>query len=142
MMATMTPEQCYAFMREGTRTLKVATVRKDGRPHVAPVWFVLDGDDVIFHTALSGVKGKNMQRDPRVFLLVEDETPPYSFVVLEGTVSFDPDMDVQRHWNRPISARYMPPDRVEATTERNTHDGGVVVRVTITHLHGEANLSD
>jgi len=141
-MATMTPEQCHAFMMQGTRTLKVATVRKDGRPHVAPVWFVLDGDDVIFHTALDGVKGRNMQRDPRVFLLVEDEMPPFSYVVLEGTVSFDPDMDAQRHWNRPISARYMSPERVEATIARNTHEGGVVVRVTVSHLHGEANITD
>ena len=46
----MTDEEWRAFVLEGTRTAKVATVRPDGRPHVAPVWFVLDGDDVVFTT--------------------------------------------------------------------------------------------
>jgi hypothetical protein len=36
------------FLAAGTRTAKVATVRKDGSPHVTPVWFVLDGNDLVF----------------------------------------------------------------------------------------------
>jgi len=39
------------FISKGTLTGKLATVRKDGRPHVTPVWFVLDGDEIVFTTS-------------------------------------------------------------------------------------------
>jgi predicted pyridoxine 5'-phosphate oxidase superfamily flavin-nucleotide-binding protein len=50
-MKKMTPEEWRAFMMDGMRTGKLATVRKDGRPRVTPLWFVLDGDDDVFNTA-------------------------------------------------------------------------------------------
>ena len=49
MRAMMTEEVC-GFLSEGTRTGKLATVRADGRAHVAPVWFVLDDDDLVVTT--------------------------------------------------------------------------------------------
>ena len=44
-MKPMGPEEWRTFLLEGQRTAKLATVRADGRPHVAPVWFVLDEDE-------------------------------------------------------------------------------------------------
>jgi len=46
----MTPSEWHAFLIFGKRTAKVATVRPDGRPHVAPVWFVMDSDNLVFMT--------------------------------------------------------------------------------------------
>ena len=46
----MGDEERRRFMMEGTRTGKVATVRPDASPHVTPIWFVLDGDDVVLMT--------------------------------------------------------------------------------------------
>ena len=46
----MTEEEWREFVSYGTRTGKLSTVSADGSPHVAPVWFVLDGDDVVFNT--------------------------------------------------------------------------------------------
>jgi nitroimidazol reductase NimA-like FMN-containing flavoprotein (pyridoxamine 5'-phosphate oxidase superfamily) len=43
----MTPDEALAFLAEGTRTGKLATAQ-GGRPHVAPVWFVVDADDLVF----------------------------------------------------------------------------------------------
>ena len=71
-------------MLSGTRTAKLATVRADGRPHVAPVWFDLDGDEIVFTTGKDSVKGKNILRDPRVMISVDDENPPFAFVFIEG----------------------------------------------------------
>ena len=68
----MTHDEIRAFLLDGTRTAKVATVRADGRPHVAPVWFVLDGDDIIFNTGANSVKGKTLRRDQRVSIAVDD----------------------------------------------------------------------
>ena len=46
----MTPDEVRAFLSRGTRTAKVATSLPDGQPHVMPVWFVLDGEELVFTT--------------------------------------------------------------------------------------------
>ena len=71
---------------DGTRTAKVATAREDGRPHVLPVWFVLDGEDVVFTTSATSVKGAALRRDGYACLCVDDQAPPFSFVMVEGPV--------------------------------------------------------
>ncbi|HEV2238245.1 MAG TPA: PPOX class F420-dependent oxidoreductase [Ktedonobacterales bacterium] len=83
-MRRMNAEQTRAFLLAGSRTAQVATVRADGRPHVVPVWFALDGDDVIFTAGHDTVKARNIARDGRVSLCVEDPTPPFAYVMIEG----------------------------------------------------------
>ena len=80
-MQTMSVDEYRQFLLEGTRTGKLATVRKDGRPHIAPVWFDLDGNELVFTTWHESVKAANMRRDPRVSICVDEEIPPYAFVV-------------------------------------------------------------
>jgi len=75
-MQHMTDAERRAFLLHGTRTGKLATVRADGRPHIAPIWFLLDGDTVVFNTGEGSVKARNMRHDPRVSLCVDDENPP------------------------------------------------------------------
>ena len=81
----MTPDERRAFLSYGTRTGKLATVRASSAPHVAPIWFVLDGDDMVFTTAAESVKGRDLRRDPRAAMCVDDQEPPYSFVVVTAT---------------------------------------------------------
>ncbi|MGA3150801.1 MAG: pyridoxamine 5'-phosphate oxidase family protein [Streptosporangiaceae bacterium] len=71
-------------MMTGTRTGKLGVTRRDGRPPVTPIWFVLDGDDIVLTTGASSVKGRALQADPRAVLCADDQTPPYSFVIIEG----------------------------------------------------------
>ena len=81
----MSEDEWRRFVMEGTRTGKLATVRSDGSPNVVPIWFVLDDDGAfVFNTGAESAKGKAMRRDPRVALLVEDEQPPYQFVLARG----------------------------------------------------------
>ncbi len=128
----MTDPERRAFLMHGTRTAKVATTRKDGGPHVTPIWFVLDGDDVIFMTHETSVKGKALLRDHRVALVVDDQAPPYAFVMIEGTVSLTRDPDELFAWATAIGGRYMGADRAEEFGRRNGADGELVVRVTPT----------
>ncbi|HZS78069.1 MAG TPA: pyridoxamine 5'-phosphate oxidase family protein [Ktedonobacteraceae bacterium] len=78
-MPSFSPE-CRAFLLDVARTAQVAAVRADGRPHVAPVWFYLDGDALIFTTGETTVKGRNIARDGRVCICVDDERPPFAYV--------------------------------------------------------------
>ena len=128
----MSPDEIREFLSSGTRTAKVATVRADGRPHVAPVWFILDGDDLVFNTGEATVKGRALRRDPRVALCVDDDRPPFAFVLVTGQASLSTDPAQLLRSATDIAARYMGHERAEEFGRRNGVPGELVVRVTPT----------
>ena len=67
-MQDMTPDEYESFLLDRPRTAKLATVRDDGRPHIVPVWFDLDGDGFIFTTWHETVKAANLHRPTRELL--------------------------------------------------------------------------
>ncbi len=138
----MTDAEVAAFLMDGTRTAKLSTVRADGRPHVAPVWFALDGSHLVFTTFHSTVKGHNLRRDPRVCICVEDDRPPFSFVIIEGTATISEDSAELLHWATVVGGRYMGADQAEAFGRRNAVPGELVVRVTPTKITAVANIAE
>ena len=138
----MGDDERRAFLMEGTRTAKLATVRVDGRPHVAPVWFVLDGDVLLFNTGAATVKGTALQRDPRVTLCVDDERPPFAYVIIEGTAEVSTDLGDMLTWATRIGGRYMGADRADEFGRRNAVDTELLVRVTPTRMITETGVSD
>ena len=138
----MSDAEWRAFAAAGTRTGKLATVRADGRPHVAPVSFTFDGDDIVFTTPENSVKGRALRREPRVSLCVDDENPPYSFVVLEGVVTWSHDPDDLLRWATVIGGRYMGSEQADAFGRRNAVPGQILVRMRITNVAARANLAD
>ncbi|MGW3629345.1 PPOX class F420-dependent oxidoreductase [Streptomyces sp. NPDC005122] len=142
MAQKMTDEQWRAFVSHGTRTGKLSTVRADGSPHVAPIWFLLDGADLIFNTAKETVKGRNLARDGRVALCVDDDRPPFGFVVLEGRAELSEDPDELRLWAARIGGRYMGAERAEEFGKRNGVPGELVVRVRIDKILAYSAVSD
>lgn len=141
-MTAMNPDEYRAFLQEGTRTLKLATTRDDGRPHVAPVWFLLDGDMIVFTTGAETVKGKALRRDGHVALCVDDERPPFAFVLIEGTAMISTDAAGLRRWATRIAARYMGADQAEAFGARNGAAGELLVRVASTHVVAQRDVAD
>lgn len=133
-MQPMTAAETTAFLQEGTRTAKVATVRADGRPHLAPVWFLLDGDDLLFTTWHTSVKAANLRRDNRVTIVVDDESPPFAFVQLEGTATISDDLAALRTWAEGIGGRYMGAEQAAAVGARNGVPGELLIRVTPSHI--------
>jgi PPOX class probable F420-dependent enzyme len=124
------------------RTAKLAVVRADGSPHVAPVWVDLDGDEIVFMTGADTLKGKAILRDPRVSLCWDDERPPFSFVTVAGTVTTSTDPGELLHWATRIGGRYMGADRAEAYGRRNAVPPEMVVRVTPTKVVAKVNVAD
>ncbi|MER7171477.1 MULTISPECIES: PPOX class F420-dependent oxidoreductase [Streptomyces] len=142
MAQKMTDEQWRAFVSQGTRTGKLSTVRADGSPHIAPIWFVLDGDDLVFNTGKETVKGRNLARDGRVALCVDDDRPPFAFAVIQGEAQISEELDEVRHWATRIAARYMGEDRAEEFGARNGVPGELLVRVKITKVLAQGAVSD
>jgi PPOX class probable F420-dependent enzyme len=142
MAKKMTEDGWRAFVSYGTRTGKLSTVRADGSPHVTPVWFVLDGNELVFNTGGSSVKGRNLARDGRVALCVDDDRPPYAFVVLQGRARISEDLEELRRWAGRIGARYMGEERAEEFGARNGVPGELLVRVEIEKVLAEKGASD
>ena len=142
-MKPMTPDEWREFLLEGTRTAKLATVRADGRPHVVPVWFDLDGDDLVLTTGKDSVKGKNILRDPRVMISVDDENPPFAFVFIEGSAIVSEPAPVEMlSWTTRLAKRYMGAAQAEAYGKRNAVEGEILVRVPLTKVTALQGIAD
>lgn len=112
------------------RTAKLAVTRRDGSPHVAPVWVDLDGDEIVFMTSADTIKGKSILRDGRVALCFDDEEPPFSFVTISGTTTTSTDPAELLEWATRIGGRYMGAEEAERYGARNAVPPAMVVRVT------------
>jgi len=127
-------DDVIAFISEGTRTGKLGYTASDGRPLVAPVWFVVDDGTLAFNTGKVTAKGRALARDSRAVICVDDERPPYSFVQVQGTVTISEDpadlVDIATR----TGARYMGADRAEEYGRRNGVPGAVVVRLQPTKV--------
>lgn len=143
-MTQITPE-VLAFLSEGTRTGKLGFIAADGRPLVAPVWFVVEGPDdapeLVFTTGKGTAKGRAVARDPRLVLCVDLDQPPYAFVQVQGeaTVSEDPDELLRTATG--IAARYMGAERAEEFGKRNAMPGELVVRLRPTKVIAELDVT-
>ena len=128
---SMTDAEVRAFLTASPAcTGKLATIRADGRPHLAPVWYDVDDDGLlVFNTGEATVKGRNLRRDPRASLCVDDERPPFSFVVVDGVAEISDDLDEVRRWAARIGGRYMGAERAEEYGTRNGLPGELLVRL-------------
>ena len=151
-MTYMSEEEIKIFLTQGTFTAKIATVKKDGSPHVVPIWFVLDErnnkkvkkiGDVIFTTYEDSLKARNIECDNRVSICVDDQTPQFSFVTISGTAK------IYRHkrnellkWATKIARRYMGKSNAKAYGERNSTEGAVLVRIKPTKVIAEKDTAE
>jgi PPOX class probable F420-dependent enzyme len=141
MSRTMTPDEVRAFLSHGTRTAKLATSLPGGQPHVMPVWFVLDGEELVFTTWGDSVKGRNLRRDPRAAVVVDEEVAPYAFVSIRGPVTLSEDLHELLQFATAIGGRYMGADRAEEFGRRNAVPGELLVRLRPERAIAEADVA-
>lgn len=134
-------DDVIAFLSHGTRTGMLGYLASDGRPLVAPVWFVVDNGQLAFNTGKDTAKGRALMRDPRVVMTVDDPRPPYSFVQVQGmaTISEDP-QDLVDIASR-TGGRYMGAERAEEFGRRNGVPGELVVRISPTKVRKAFDLA-
>jgi hypothetical protein len=147
----MNEGELLAFLQsDPPHTALVATVRADGRPHVAPVWFGLDTStagadnplgEIVFNTNENTIKGRTLRRDPRVAICVQDERPPQSFVTIDGLAALSDEPDELFRWASLLGGRYMGVDRAEEFGRRNAVPGELIVRVRPRHIVALSDLA-
>ena len=86
----MTPDEVRAFLDE-EKVVTCATIGPNGRPHLMPLWFVRDGDELRGWTFAKSQKARNLERDPRATLQVEAgvEYPELRGVMMECDVHLE-----------------------------------------------------
>ena len=142
-MEEMTKGKIRSFLLQGTFTGKLGTINKNGTPHVVPIWFTLDDEDnIIFNTGDKSIKAQNIQRDNRVRICVDDQTPLYSFVTIDGIAEIISDKPTEIFkWAKIIAARYMENDKAEEYGKRNSSEGELLLKIKTTRVIGQKNLA-
>jgi len=92
-MTSLADPDIRAFLSHGTRTGKLGWTAADGRPLVAPIWFLVEDDTLVFNTGATTAKGRAFARDQRVALCVDLQEPPYGFVQVQGSVTMSEDAE-------------------------------------------------
>jgi PPOX class probable F420-dependent enzyme len=138
----MTRDEWLAFLGAPVRPGVLATTRKDGRPHVTPVWYALDGETLVFTTGADTVKGRSIRRDGRASICVQDDQPPYSFVTVSGSAEWSDEVSDVRHWAGAIGGRYMGADRADEYGDRNGVPGELLVRLRPEHVVAYSDVAD
>jgi len=142
-MEKMTDNEIKEFLMRGTFTGKLATIRKDGLPHIAPIWFILEGNhtNIIFTTWHDSVKGKNIRNNPKVSLCIDDQTPPFSFVIVDGIAEIIDDPNDLLLWTTKIAARYMGEKNAEIYGKRNSPKGESLVRLRANRIIAQKDIA-
>jgi PPOX class probable F420-dependent enzyme len=128
-VASITDPEVSAFLSEGTRTGKLSYTAADGRPLVAPVWFIVEDGCVVFNTGKESAKGRALARDPRTALCTDLEEPPFGFVQVQGEAELSEDPAELLRTATAIAARYIGAERAAEFGQRNAGPGSLVVRL-------------
>ncbi len=117
----------------------VTTLRRDGSPTSSVIFYVRDGDDLLFSTTKDRLKAKTVANDPRIAVAVLDEGAPFGYVTVEGAATIEEDDLAAKHTVLNKAMRggdFSPPEGFE---EQLRKDGRVIIRVTAERVHGVTN---
>jgi PPOX class probable F420-dependent enzyme len=150
-MTEMSSKEIKRFLMQGTFTGKLSTVKEDGSPHVVPIWFVLDdgssnrrGDvgDIILTTGSTSLKARNIQRDNRVSICIDDQEPPFSFVAVHGAAKIQHSKSNELlKWATKIAERYMGKKKAKEYGRFNSGEGAILVRIKPTKIIAEKDIT-
>jgi PPOX class probable F420-dependent enzyme len=145
-MTEMSKKEIKTFLMQGTLTGKMATVKKDGGPHLVPFWFIIDNNNdksnIIFTTSSTSVKAKNIQRDNRVCICVDDQKPPFSFVMIYGIAKIHRcGQNELFKWATKIAERYVGKSNANAYGKRNSTEGEVLVIIKPKKIIAEKDIA-
>jgi PPOX class probable F420-dependent enzyme len=105
-MPELTQDEIAAYLAEPGHDLIIATVNEEGQPHAVPVWYIMDAGDIVFSTGYGGIKGRNMQANPKVAACVSQPADPIMFVSVQGDVVEVTDVNEKRRLVGTIMRKY------------------------------------
>jgi len=141
-MEKMNQNEIKEFLMRGTYTAKLGTINKDGSPHITPIWFILDENDhIIFTTYFKSLKAKNLVRNTKVSICVDDQVPPFSFVIVNGIAKIMTNSRDLLIWTTKIAERYIGKELSLDYGKRNAVEGELIIKVIPTKINGQKDIS-
>ena len=114
----------------------VGTTNPDGSPHLAVMWYLLDGDDIVVNSAQGRFKDRNLAQDPRMSVVVEDE---YRWIRIDGRARIEHDQAITREDIRRLASRYYRDEQKVAAAMRDnfSRQHRITYRLSIDRIAGE-----
>ncbi|MBJ7001928.1 PPOX class F420-dependent oxidoreductase [Streptomyces griseofuscus] len=106
----------------------VGTVQPDGSPQMSPVWVKRDGEHLLFSTTADRRKKLNLDRDPRVTVVVMNPEQPYEYAEIRGTAELT--TTGGQSLIDDLSLKYTGKKYAEFNPESSQDAERVVVRIT------------
>ncbi len=127
----MTPEERKAFLNEH-RLAIVGAERKDAPPQLSPVYYVMDGDDILISTTATRAKSKVIRRNSPVSVCVLGEQQPFSYLTVYGSGRIETEgvVDVMMAVGGAMAGNPLPASMRPAIEQRAEKEQRVVLRVT------------
>ncbi|HEV8640435.1 MAG TPA: PPOX class F420-dependent oxidoreductase [Methylomirabilota bacterium] len=129
-MAMALPQSVKKILQDKTYG-HVVTRNADGTPQVTMVWMDVEGDEVLFNTADGRLKPKNLRRDPRVIVSVQDRNDPQSHMVLRGKASVT-EAGADQHIDK-LAKRFLGADKYPF---RRPGEKRLIVRIKVDRIGG------
>ena len=120
---------------EAKRFAVLGTVNASGSPNLTIMWYLLDGDDIVFNTKVGRAKETNLGRDKRVSLLVYDESNGYKYMRIDGRVRAITDQTVAQADIARLAIRYQGQERATGAIERFKREERVSYRLPTTRIY-------
>lgn len=130
-MSTTLSDKARAFLSE-RRYAVLATIHKDGSTQQTVMWYLLEGDTIIMNTKKGRIKDRNMRRDSRISICVQEG---YSYITISGNAELNDDPEISQRDIYRLAVRY----NGEATAQRQmarefSKEQRETIRLPITHV--------
>ncbi len=130
-MARALSEKARALVQE-RRFAVLGTINKDGSPQLTTMWYLLDGDVILMNTKAGRTKERNMRRDPRISVCIEDG---YSYVTISGTVEMVDDPQVAQRDIYRLAVRYNGEEEAKRQMEEQfSKETRVTLHLKLEHI--------
>lgn len=126
-MAVELSDSARAFLDE-QRFAVLATINKDGTPQQTVMWYELQGDEVMMNTAHGRLKDRNLARDPRISICIEDGQ---RFVTLRGAVTLNDEIETAQADIKRLAARYSGAEQAEKSAANFRKEHRITLRMKI-----------
>jgi PPOX class probable F420-dependent enzyme len=124
-------DKARTFLEE-KRFAVLGTINPDSTPQLSAMWYELDGDEILMNTKVGRVKERNLRRDPRISICIEDG---YHYLTLTGTAQLVDDQATAQADIKRLATRYHNPEKAEQMSrDQFSKEQRVTIRMTIDRI--------
>lgn len=123
MSIVMSAQEIEGFL-SGGHTARIATVKPDNSPHVTPVWYLWENNQLLVTIPKDSVKARNIRQNNKVAVTIDTDKAPIKAVIIEGTAKIEELSDeIMRKIDRRMAAKYVKPEYLDEYMEWSNAEG-------------------